>query len=69
MISMKKQYKKRPGTIKASGNGRRQRLIAAVRAGKNAHDKYISYNNLFLVPVNRVSNRQIEHACFKRYIN
>jgi len=67
---MKKQHKmNRPGTIKASGKGRRQQLIHAVRSGRNARDKHISYNDLFLVPVNRVSNRQIEHACFKRYIN
>ena len=54
--------------IKMANPGFRQSIISAVRHNKNVrgHNEY--YGNLFVLPISMISNKQIEHRCYARYM-
>ena len=48
--------------------GHRQTLISAVRHGKNVRGYKVGYGSLFVLPTSMISNKQIEHRCYGRYM-
>ena len=51
-----------------ANQGNRQSLISAVRHGKNIRGHKVGYGNLFVLPISMISNKQIEHRCYGRYM-
>jgi len=60
---------KRVGKPRPAGKGLRQIFITKVRMGLNSKNRRTDYSNLFILPINRISNRGIEHNCHQKYIS